>query len=395
MQTPSIGTVAALGIALSAGPCSAPGPDEGPAGAEPGQAPAQRTTAPAATRPHRAEPAGEKHRGVSWVAGREVAPEDFRPLVENHVNWIVQTPFGWQRRVDSPEITLVTSGRVYWGETDEGIRVTTELARRHGIRTMLKPHIWLSDRRDGAWRGEIRMASEAEWDKWFESYRTFILHYARLAEANGIEALCIGTELRSTVNERPQDWRAIIAEVRKVYRGRLTYGANWYGEFEEVPFWDDLDLIGIHGYFPLSTEQRPTRPELIHGWRTYLERIARLQKRYGKPVLFTELGYRSVRAAASKPWEWPRAGEDARVDLELQADCYRAFFETFWDKPWFAGVYWWKWYPKDEQAGGKQHRGFTPQNKPAEKVMAQWYGRRHPDFVGTGSGTPARTDQGN
>ena len=159
------------------------------------------------------------------------------------------------------------------------------------------------------------MAGEAEWAEWFESYRTFILHYARLAEANGIEALCIGSELRTTVKERPQDWRAIIAEVRKVYHGLLTYGANWYGEFEEVPFWDDLDLIAIHAYFPLSTEQRPTRAQLVRGWRTYLERIERLQRRYRKPVLFTELGYRSVNATAGKPWEWPRAGESARVGI--------------------------------------------------------------------------------
>ena len=37
-----------------------------------------------------------KYRGVCWVGGlRPVEEEDFFPLVENHVSWIVQTPFGW------------------------------------------------------------------------------------------------------------------------------------------------------------------------------------------------------------------------------------------------------------------------------------------------------------
>ena len=90
------------------------------------------------------------HRGVSWVAGREITAKNFDPIVKCHANWIVQTPFGWQRTIASPDITLVTGGGVLWGETDEGLRVTTELARRHGIRTMLKPHIWITDRRDGA-----------------------------------------------------------------------------------------------------------------------------------------------------------------------------------------------------------------------------------------------------
>ena len=316
-------------------------------------------------------PEKERHRGVSWVAGREVSARDFEPLVESRVNWIVQTPFGWQSGLGSPEIRMATSGRILWGETDAGLESTTKLARRHGIRTLLKPHVWTGR----AWRGEIRMASDAQWQEWFASYRRFILHYARFAQAQGIEVLCIGTELRSTVNSHPQEWRRIITEIKDVYRGQLTYAANWYAEFEEVPFWDELDYIGIQAYFPLSDDEEPTTEALVAGWQKHLERIERIQKRYRKPVLFTEIGYRSVADTAGRPWEWPNPREAPEVDLKLQADCYEAFFRTFWDKPWFAGVYWWKWFPKHERSGGPQHAGFTPQNKPAQKVITEWFGR--------------------
>ena len=43
-----------------------------------------------------------KQRGVSWVAAPEaVTDADFEKLVANNVNWIVQTPFGWQKRYDA------------------------------------------------------------------------------------------------------------------------------------------------------------------------------------------------------------------------------------------------------------------------------------------------------
>ena len=103
----------------------------------------------------------DKHRGVSWVAGREVGAAAMDALAKHHVNWIVQTPFGWQKAPDSPNVQLATSGRILWGERDEGLETTTRLAKERGIKTLLKPHIWL---RGGGWRGDIAMKSETDWN---------------------------------------------------------------------------------------------------------------------------------------------------------------------------------------------------------------------------------------
>ena len=62
-----------------------------------------------------------------------------------------------------------------------------------------------------------------------------MLHYSRLAEKHGIEVLCIGTELYRTAVEREQDWRRLIADIRRIYDGKLIYAANWYREFEVPP----------------------------------------------------------------------------------------------------------------------------------------------------------------
>ncbi len=61
----------------------------------------------------------------------------------------------------------------------------------------------------------------------------------------------------------------------------------------------------------------------------------------------------------------------------VQAAAYEAFFQATWDLPWVAGAYWWKWFPQHERSGGDGDDGFTPQNKPAQKIMADWYLRTH------------------
>lgn len=321
----------------------------------------------------------EKQRGVSWVGDRQpVTIDDFAALTENHVNWIVQTPFGWQRDYNTPQLSLATQN-VYWGETDQGLTVTTDLAQSLGIQTLLKPHIWLTQPSDGKWRTEIEMQSEQDWQKWFGNYRRFILHYATFAEAHNIPILCIGTELQTTAVQREPDWRQLIAEIRRVYSGQLTYAANWYEAFEAIQFWDALDFIGIQAYFPLTQETQPSLEALKAGWRSHLSAIEKVQKRYQKPVLFTELGYRSTEDAAIAPWEWPTDSEVNPTQLATdsglatQANCYEAFFQTVWQQDWFAGAYIWKWFPTLESQ--RVGRGFTPQNKPAEEVLQQWYGQ--------------------
>ena len=320
---------------------------------------------------------GLKQKGVSWVAGRDpVTEEDLKPLLKNHVNWIVQTPFGWQRHYNFPALTFNKNGG-WWGERDIGIKTTTEIAEEFGIHTLLKPHIWLRNRRDGKWRSEIRMDNEEDWQIWFDNYSKFILHYAELAEKLGIGVFCIGTELRATVREREKNWRRIIADIRKVYHGKLTYAANWYKEFEEVKFWDELDFIGIQGYFPLSKKKYPTVEMLKKGWLSHKKKILKIAQKFNKSIVFTEIGYKSTPDSSIEPWTWlnRRTRLNGEVDLQSQANCYEAFFQTFWQEDWFEGVYFWKWFPNHHRAGGPSNRDFTPQNKPAEQILSDWFAK--------------------
>ncbi|MDB5260971.1 MAG: hypothetical protein JWQ14_252 [Adhaeribacter sp.] len=316
-------------------------------------------------------------RGVSWVAGDSVTAEQLQELKQNKIEWISQTPFGWQSAYNSPEVKLNTgSSRAYWGESDQGLIHTTRQAKKFGIKTLLKPHIWLRDR-SGKWLGDIEMANEAQWQEWFANYRTFILHYAQLAQQEQIEAFCIGTELHNPAVTHEQAWRNLIKDIRQVYSGKLTYAANWYLEFEQIKFWDDLDFIGVQAYFPLTKKNNPNLQELKKGWEKHLPAIAKVAKRYKKTVVFTEAGYKSTPDAAIEPWKWPERGEQTILPEAntTQAVCYEAMFQSVWHQPWFGGMYIWKWYPRLRNPG-RYHADFTPQNKPAAQILAQWYGKQ-------------------
>ena len=278
------------------------------------------------------------------------------------VNWISVIPFGFQ---DTPSDTTIRWGGSRSSETDERLRAVAAQAQERGIRVMLKPHVWL---RPPAWVGEVAPRTEADWAAWFDSYRMFILHYASLARDAGIEALCVGNELMGTTH-REKEWRDLIAEIRTVFDGTLTYGAH-ADEVWTLPFWDALDYIGVSAYFALADKPSPTRSEMVAGWEPHVDRLERLAAHWDRPVLFTELGYRSVDFAAQYPWKFDGT---TPVNLQLQADAYTAFFETVWPEPWFAGVHWWKWRSSLDD-GGADNDDFTPRSKPAEEVLRRFYG---------------------
>ena len=313
-----------------------------------------------------------KQRGVCWVGGRqEVTEKEFESLVNNNVDWISQTPFAWQKSFSDPEIRMNTnSDRVWWGESDDGISKTTQLAEKFQIKTLLKPHLWIRD----SWPGNVMMPDEKSWKTWFSNYQTFIIHYAKLAESNKIEIFCVGTEL-SHASAREDDWRKLIHEIRKVYSGKLTYAANFHNEFENIKFWDALDFIGVQAYFSLSQENNPSIETLTKSWNTHLVQIEKVHKNFNKPVLFTEIGYKSTNDAAIEPWKWPQDNRAATPSTETQARCYEAFFKTAWQKEWLAGAYFWKWYPHDSHRVSEID--FTPQGKPAEKVLLENFKKKN------------------
>ncbi len=281
------------------------------------------------------------------------------------VTWVSITPFGFLAAPDATEIHRLR------GESDDRLRAVTAQAHALRMRVLLKPHLWL---RSPHWAGEVRQRDEAGWRAFFAAYEEFLLHYAVVGREAGVDALLVGNELAGT-SRREADWRRLIAATRREYRGPLGYGAN-HSEVEQVAFWDALDFIGVSAYFPLVAAPSPSRQELVAAWQPLVGSLGALSRRWGRRVVFTEIGYPAADWGAWRPWELPNG---AAPNPGLQADAYAAFLEAVWPQPWFGGAYWWKWF-SDAGEGprwGDREDPFDLRGRPAAEVVRRaWAGRR-------------------
>ena len=287
-------------------------------------------------------------------------------MVKVNSNYVALMPFGFIKNLSEPEIRFNTK-RQWFGERKEGIQQYAEEFRKKKIKVMLKPQIWVWG---GEYTGYIEMNSEENWKTLEDSYEKFILLYAKAAQSINADILCIGTELEKFVANRPDYWKSLIKKIKKVYKGKLTYAANW-DEFKRVNFWNQLDYIGVDAYFPLCESKSPTIQELEIGWKPHKDEIQKIQSRYQKPVLFTEFGYRSVDFTGKEPWDSKRV--EGSINLSAQANGLQAIYNQFWKEDWFAGGFLWKWFHRHERVGGENNNRFTPQNKPAEQLVQKLY----------------------
>lgn len=310
----------------------------------------------------------KKINGISFVSsGDSITQAHVNPVKKVHANYVALMPFGSIKSITSPEIRF-NSNRQWFGETEKGIKQYAGQFKKNQIAILLKPQLWVWQ---GEYTGFIMMNSEDDWQKLEAAYERFILYYATIAEELHVAAFCIGTELEKFVVNRPKYWQKLIQKVKKNYKGKLTYAANW-DEFKRVSFWKELDYIGIDAYFPLTDKKNPTVQDFELGWKPHKKEIIRIQKQFNTPILFTEFGYRSVNFTGKEPWDSNRvAGE---VNLQAQVNGLQAIYNQFWKEDWFAGGFVWKWFHKYNEVGGNDNNRFTPQNKPAEVLIKQLYG---------------------
>ena len=237
-----------------------------------------------------------------------------------------------------------------------------------GMAAFLKPHLayWRSG---FAWRGDITFGDEAHWQRFFAEYTQYIVHQAECAQRGGAALFAVGTELDKTLH-READWREVIRQVRAVYDGPITYAANW-DAVARVPFWDALDYVGVQAYYPLSSQRPPTDEQLIAGWKTVLDGLAKLSAEVGRPVVFAELGYAISEEAALRPWDDHQAG-DWEAGARLKLRCMRIALEQLDDQPWLAGVFLWKWFADDRE----QNREFILQYDAMRDVIRGAWAQR-------------------
>jgi len=310
-------------------------------------------------------------KGYTWGffarKGDYTSPEaefSMKRLKEDGCDWICIAVCAFQDTFSSTEIKHIY-GRM---PSDMEVIYAIRMAKSLGLKVCLKPMVNCLDH---VWRARINFPHEGGyWEKWFKSYFAFMLYYAEIAQAEGCEMLCTGCEMTG-MDMQEKFCRELISEVRKVYSGIIMHNVN-HGQEYTAKWLDCVDVVGISGYYPVTTDDDMSREKMISSWKRVCEKLKDVSEFYKKPVMFAEIGMRNEKGCSKYPWDFKMPYvEDAQQE---QADFYDSVMEVFWDEPWFAGFFWWDWkavLPQGERLA--QNRDFGVYGKLAEETLKKWY----------------------
>ncbi len=257
--------------------------------------------------------------------------------------------------------------------SDETIGKAIDYIHSIGLKAVLKPHLELYG---GEWRGLIQANDR---DLWYAKYGAILNHLGDIGKAHGAEEIIIGSELIGMASSyrdfnNTARFESLISSLRSRYSGLLTYSANWgvgenyVNEFEYIKFWGSLDYIGISAYFEHWNDG--SVPSLLASWKSIDDnQISKLQSTYNKPILFTEIGYKSIDNAHTQPWD---SGKSGAYNAQEQVNDYEALFQYWNNRPYFTGLILWDWN-SDPNYGGQGNTDYTPHNKPAENTIRHWF----------------------
>lgn len=251
--------------------------------------------------------------------------------------------------------------------------------------------------------------------EFWETYTRQAEHFAAIAEGEGVALFSLGTETDALFRTRPDpgyminafgdELRSMVDRVRAVYSGRLTYNmhfstvmyADHYGRGSGAGhLWEDLDLdiVGISGWFPLTSSAPTTVLSVSELQASYESVFSDLllplaARNPGRAIVFTEYGSMDVVEAPADPSSGARHGElKTLVDRnrnglddgeETQANIFQAFFNASASHPGLVnGAFFWdNWIATDEMWSefwlGK--RSFAVRRKLAEAVVRDAYAR--------------------
>lgn len=318
-------------------------------------------------------------------------------MKEMGVNWTTLNLNICQEKVFSRKLFLDFE----FSSSEAEIAETTKKLHENGIRVILKPCLTCLD--GGAMgavnfpdRGGLSQIQGVEtdyWGEWFDSYTKCLIYCADMAERYNIESLMIGAELYYTI-PHGKHWRNVIKAVREHYSGPISYEFTPSTSVNEIPDWfKELDYLS-YSYYPAAAPRNEgyvdattnigikdlpdvTVEEMIEYLKPCNEGLTKIcEKCDNMPIAFTEIGVRSSHGGIILPWEflW-----DSYYDGEMQANYMEAVFTTFFDNPYWMGLFWWKW---DETQNRPHYHtdpngdmGFTIQGKPAEAVMRRWFAK--------------------
>jgi hypothetical protein len=251
---------------------------------------------------------------------------------------------------------------------------------------------------------------------WFSSYNDFIMKYATIASQYNCSILSIGSRLYSLATPAYDgQWSSMISSARLKFKNKITFSSVWGSmgvvhtytnkemmSYKRLTFWDDLDIIGIEAYWPLSYSKNAVSSALLEGWNSftltndengwnnnaleyqwYENLVGWLNRKFpGKEVIFTKVGYPSSEYAGRYPWSEGTVLINGSLvtlnaDTQAQANGYEAMFRKFWNAPWLKGTFC-NYFSANPP--GLPNTKASINGKPAYETIKSWYTPRPQHF---------------
>jgi hypothetical protein len=278
--------------------------------------------------------------------------------------WISLTPFGraWDLKANGVDKTF----ELPLSDNQRGLRQAVKQAHARGLKVLLVPHLWVES---GGWRAEIDPGTDEGWRRFAESYRAYVLTWARFAASLHVDMLAAGVELRSWLTStHAPSFLPILRDIRAAYPGLLTYAANW-DDVDQTVILGELDVIGINAFYPLTDKSTASDAALVDGGLEVAKKVKALAELWQKPVMFNEFGYTARTDPALRPWEWPDHMSDVTVDARAQAAAYRGLLAAMLQTRELVGGFVWRLYSDPDDLSQEAEWGFSPRGRQAELFL--------------------------
>lgn len=279
-----------------------------------------------------------------------------------------------------------------------GIASQVNYAHQEGLQVALFPQIIFPFQSRAWWQGAP--VNDIWWRVWFERYRVFVLQYADLAEATGVETLVLGGEWltpaipNSSAPGYPilplpgsivSIWEDLIAEVRRHYSGEIA----WYMPLNQIdrppPFLDTVDTIYLSWGAKLANSPQFTVTELQRQAESLLtKQVKPFKESIGKPIILN-IAYPSVNTGATNCLPYSASNTECLpveflsplfpdpthiiLDLDEQVDVYNAILAAVNEKNIVQGVISEGFIP----AIGLEDKSISIHGKPAQTVISYWF----------------------
>ena len=287
-----------------------------------------------------------------WLSHIDVGLVD---AAVNGGNWVFLNPT-WTFNPDG------SAGLNPQNDTMAGdIRSIIRLSNEAGLSFALFPQLNAAGSAKSYW-SKVEL-SYSWWQRWFNSYQRFILNYIDFASQQGINTIIIGGDSVSPAfpkgklpsgssSNTPYDfeekWMGLITEMRSRYSGQIGFALPYSANLDQAPaFISQFDFVFVEMSGALSASNTSAVTDLRARAANVLDTdIYKLYATFQKPIILG-INYTSIDGTASDCLNSNSpcvtlyrnsSHETLPVDVDEQADVYRAILQEVAARPWVLGI---------------------------------------------------------